>query len=95
MTGSKSLSVETSKVATQMIMDKCNSLGYKHESVICDMSNWVVDRFESHSGKDYLKKVLLSKNYEVCKRSEASGYISIFKQGQDKSELTFWIRQIN
>jgi len=94
MSGSKSLKEETNKVNRQIIMDKCNSAEAQYELFVCDFSNWIVVRCDSHNGKDYVKKLLKIKGFEICKKKDADHYSSLQKKGSEFSVLNFWLRKI-
>lgn len=93
-TGHKSLNTETKSVSEEIIKEKCNQKQCEHEVTICNFSNYIIDRFDSYSGKQHVKNILLSKGYEVCLKRDASFYAIVTKKGSDHSELNFWMRQI-
>lgn len=92
--GQKSLNVETKSLSEKIIKEKCNKKQCDHETIICNFSNFIVDRFDSHSGKEHVQSVLLSKGYKVCKKKEADYYAIVTKKGSDCSELNFWMRSV-
>lgn len=90
----RELTKEVKSISRDIIMDKCNSKEPSHIVTIADFNNWVIDRYESFAGKEYVKAGLLSRGYEVCKRKEATHYSKLTVKGEDVSELNFWLRSI-
>lgn len=90
-TGHKAYTKESNEVCYDIIRQKCNSKEMEHEVVICDFSNWMVERFDSFSGKNHVSKILASKGYMVCKKRDADHYAEIHKKGCDASEFDFWL----
>jgi len=89
----KQLSIEVKELSNSIIMDKCNSKEIPVRNVfICDMNNWIVERYESIADKNYIKKNLSNKGFSVCKKSEATHYLSVCKSGSDISEFNLWIK---
>lgn len=87
-TGSKTLKIDSKIITDSIIMDKCNSLEMKHEVEISDMTNWVVDRFDSHND---LKSVLVSKGYSKCLKRDAKWYATLTRKGSEFPLQSIWI----
>jgi len=92
--GKKGFDVETKALSEDIIKEKCNKKQCDHETAICNFSNFIIDRFDSHTGKQFIKNMLLLKGYEVCKKKEANHYAIVTKKGSDYSELNLWIRSV-
>lgn len=93
-TGHKGLISEMKDLTKSIMQEKCNGKQAEHEITICDITNWIVDCFDSHAGKSYVKSILLSKGYDICKKSESTHWATLTKKGCDNSELSFWLKLI-
>ena len=91
LTGQKGFNHDVKEVSSSIIIEKCNSRETNHELTICDFTNWIIDRFDSLAGKKYVTKVLNSKGFSVCKKSEATHYAILTQKGSDISELNLWL----
>ena len=91
-TGSKTLKIDSKSIVDSIIMEKCNAKEMSHHVVISDMTNWIIDEFDSHGGKDHVVKQLRKKWYEVCLRREADHYASI--QGSVLHFPIIWLRSV-
>jgi len=91
LTGKKGLDYEIKEVSSNIIMDKCNSKAPEHEVTISDLSNWIIDRFDSFTGENYILSILFTKGYIKCKKAKATHYASVTKKGSDISQINIWL----
>lgn len=91
LTGKKGLDFEIKELNSSIIIDKCNAKPCEHEVTICNMSNMIIDRFDSYFGKNYIKKTLESKGYIQTLRSKSSHYAVVTKKGSDSSLLALYL----
>ena len=89
----KQFTNEVKELNSSIIIDKCNSKAPQYKVYICNMSNMIVDVFETHFSKDMIKKQLQIKGYEICKRKDATNYISTCRIGSDISDFNLWLKK--
>lgn len=63
-----------------------------HDVNLCDLTNWIIDRFESYNGKKHVSDLLLKKGFEVCLKRDATLYAIVTKKGRDCSDFHLWLR---
>ena len=89
----KQFTNEVKELNSSIILDKCNSKAPEYKVYICDMSNMIVDIFETHFSKDIIKKQLQRMGFEICKRKDATNYIATCKIGSDTSDFNLWLKK--
>lgn len=89
----KQFTNEVKELNSSIILEKCNSKAPEYRVYICNMSNIIIDIFETHFSKEVIKKQLQMKGFEICKRKDATNYVSTCKTGSDTSDFNLWLKK--